>query len=224
MNGETIKRLRKERGLTQTDLSIATGIPQGTLGRIESNNLEVKKVEQLKALTEFFKNGYTDHNEHFDGLDIYSPDPALITSAITTVKHKPKKSLIPFYNSDFMAGTLETVHNDGSDHPDYYMDIPEFSGCTAFRAFGDSMEPIIKSSCILFGTKEEEWNVSLEYGQIYGITMLNGRRYLKYIRRADDHINMFLLKSENPSYDDFEVRKDKIKNIWLIQGWLDKRA
>lgn len=146
-------------------------------------------------------------------------------SVTAATNYKPKSSgLIPFYNSDFMAGNSETVHADGSDHPDYYMDIPEFSGCTAFRAFGDSMEPIIKSSCILFGTKEEEWNVSLEYGQIYGITMLNGRRYLKYIRRAEDHRNMFLLKSENTTYDDFEIRKDKIKNIWLIQGWIDKRA
>lgn len=145
---------------------------------------------------------------------------------VTALKnYKPKSTdLIPFYNSDFMAGNSETVFADGSDHPDYYMDIPEFYGCKAFRAFGDSMEPIIKSSCILFGTKEEEWHMSLEYGQIYGITMLNGRRYLKYIRRADDHKNMFLLKSENPSYDDFEIRKDKIKNIWLIQGWIDKRA
>lgn len=162
------------------------------------------------------------------GIDIDLQDGEIISPSGTVVLNtnytQRNKKLIPFYNSDFMAGTIETVYTDGSDHPDYYMDIPEFSGCTAFRAFGDSMEPIIKSSCILFGTKEEEWNVSLEYGQIYGITMLNGRRYLKYIRRAEDNKNMFLLKSENPSYDDFEVRKDKIKNIWLIQGWLDKRA
>lgn len=155
--------------------------------------------------------------------EILKIDPQ--NEVVTALRHNrnPHK-LIPFYNTDFMAGNSETVYSDGSDHPDYYMDIPEFYGCTAFRAFGDSMEPIIKSSCILFGTKEEEWNISLEYGQIYGITMLNGRRYLKYIRRADDHKHMFLLKSENPSYDDFEIRKDRIKNIWLIQGWIDKRA
>lgn len=208
------------------------------LSELKKKNIAIKDaVEQIGVSKQTFYNKIKSSKQDLTfltkvkeilGLDINFQDPEIVSPSGTIVLNtnytQRNKRLIPFYNSDFMAGTLETIHNDGSDHPDYFMDIPEFSGCTAFRAFGDSMEPIIKSSCILFGTKEEEWNVSLEYGQIYGITMLNGRRYLKYIRRADDHKNMFLLKSENSSYDDFEVRKDKIKNIWLIQGWLDKRA
>lgn len=72
---------------------------------------------------------------------------------------------------------------------------------------------------------DDDWRESLDFGQIYGITMKNGLRYLKYIRKSlTDPDNKFLLKSENSLYDDFEVRKEKIKNIWLIQGWIDKRA
>ena len=134
--------------------------------------------------------------------------------------------LIPYYSADFMAGNSDVHYDDGTRHPDYYMDIPEFYGCTAFRAFGDSMENIIKSSSVLFGVKlDDDWRDALEYGQIYGIVMKNGRRYLKYIRKFhDDPKNYFSLESENIKYDQFEVRKDKIKNLWLIQGWMDKRA
>ncbi len=32
------------------------------------------------------------------------------------------------------------------------MDIPEFAGCTAFRTYNNSMERLIKSGDILFGT------------------------------------------------------------------------
>lgn len=218
MNGEYIKRLRKERGLTQTELSIATGIPQGTLGRIEAKNEEVKKIEVLNSLVKFFK------IENSGLPEIVSPNSENITNVGNGGVIR-SKSLIPFYNSDFMAGKSEVFYEDGSDHPDYYMDVPEFYGCIAFRAFGDSMEPIIKSSSILFGIKEDDWMISLEYGQIYGITMKSGRRYLKYVRRSNDNPKtMFLLKSANLNYDDFEVEKSKIKNLWLIQGWIDKRA
>lgn len=147
--------------------------------------------------------------------------------ATTLNNYKPKNTdLIPYYDAGFMAGKSDAFYDDDARHPDYYMDIPEFYGCTAFRAFGDSMENIIKSSSILFGVKlDDDWKESLEYGQIYGITMKNGLRYLKYIRRyKEDPKNFFLLESENQKYDEFEIKKDKIKNIWLIQGWMDKRA
>jgi phage repressor protein C with HTH and peptisase S24 domain len=155
-------------------------------------------------------------------IEVVTPPGSL---TVISSNRKGKTELIPFYNADFMAGKSEVFYEDGSDHPDYYMDVPEFYGCIAFRAFGDSMEPIIKSSSILFGSKmDEDWKHSLEYGQIYGITMNNGRRYLKYVRRAKEHKTMFLLKSANKEYDDFEIYKEKIKNLWLIQGWIDKRA
>ena len=32
----------------------------------------------------------------------------------------------------------------------------------------------------------------------------------------------FLLQSENVKYDDFDIPKDKIHNLWLIEGWMLK--
>lgn len=149
-----------------------------------------------------------------------------IEGEITSLKRnvRTKRALIPFYNADFMAGNSDVFYEDGTIYPEYYMDVPEFYGCTAFRAYSDSMEPKIRSGAILFGVKVDDWRSSLEYGQIYGITLNDGRRFLKYIRRSSDYKNEFILKSENSAYDDFEVTKDKIKNIWLIEGWLDKRT
>lgn len=180
--------------------------------------------ERLGGLNTDVKNFISNSRNKASGVDlnIVRPEGDIITNGNNK---KAGSGLIPFYNADFMAGRSDVFYNDGNDHPDYYLDVPEFSGCIAFRAFGDSMEKIIKSSSILFGFKlDEDWRTYLEYGQIYGVTMLNGQRYLKYIRKAEDHLNNFLLKSENEKYDDFEVPKNKIKNLWLIQGWIDKRA
>lgn len=133
--------------------------------------------------------------------------------------------LVPFYNVDFAAGNQLVLVDNNQVQPDYYMDVPEFAGCTAFRAYSDSMERLIKSGNILFGTKVEEWNIHLEYGQIYGIICTDGRRYLKYIKKwTTNPSEYFLLKSENIDYDDFEIPKNAIRSIWLIHGWLNRRT
>lgn len=132
---------------------------------------------------------------------------------------------VPYFDVDFTAGDIEVYDDNQALQPAYMMDIPEFSGCTAFRVFSNSMERLIVSGSILFGTKVAEWTDHIEYGQIYGIVCNDKRRYLKYIRKApskdDTH---FLLKSENVAeFDDFLMPKNKIKSIWLIHGWLNKR-
>lgn len=148
----------------------------------------------------------------------------------TPIKSRVKKklqsnNLIKFFDIDFAAGDIEFFDDINTITPAYTMDIPEFNGCYAFRTYNNSMEKLIYSGDILFGTPEDDWFESLEYGQIYGIVCHNKRKYLKYIRKAvgkeDSH---YLLKSENPEYDDFTLAKNKIKSIWLIHGWLKKRV
>lgn len=132
--------------------------------------------------------------------------------------------LIDFYDTDFAAGEIEFYDDNNTIAPAYKMDIPDFAGCTAFRTYGTSMEKLIKSGSILFGTKIEDWKSHLEYGQIYGIVCTDKRRYLKYIRKASDDLH-FLLKSENKeNYDDMALPKKAIKSIWLIHGWINKRT
>jgi transcriptional regulator with XRE-family HTH domain len=140
-------------------------------------------------------------------------------------RKKSSNELVPFYNLDFAAGNKLVLVDNNQVKPDYYMDVPEFAGCTAFRAYSDSMERLIKSGSILFGTKLEEWNIHLEYGQIYGIICTDGRRYLKYIKKFKENPSeYFLFESENENYDEFEMPKEYIRSIWLIHGWLNKRT
>ena len=141
-------------------------------------------------------------------------------------KRRDTSRLIDFYDVDFAAGEVEFFDDINAGKPVYSMDIPEFYGCTAFRTYSNSMERLILSGDILFGTKLEDWRDGLEYGQIYGVVSTDRRKFLKYIRKCDGKEDThFLLKSENTKeYDDFTFQKDRIKSVWLIHGWLKKRT
>lgn len=115
----------------------------------------------MKA-SEFFKN----HNIDILESKIITPDKSDITSLRRSKSNG--SLLVPYYEVDFYAGNSSELL-DNAITPAYYMDIPEFKGCTAFRAYSDSMENLIHSGNILFGKKIDDWRSHLEYGQIYGI-------------------------------------------------------
>lgn len=191
-------------------------MPDDIYDRMEIIDPDIKKFILFEKTYRNFDN---DNTAETVTPHIQPDTKQLMTSS---QNHKKPEGLIPFYNADFIAGNAELYYDDETIYPEYYMDVPEFSGSTAFRAYGDSMEPRIKSGNILFGVKRENWNLYLEYGQIYGITCKDGSRFLKYVRKHQDE-RFLLLKSENPNYDDMEMPKSEIKNIWLINGWIDKR-
>lgn len=142
---------------------------------------------------------------------------------LTNYKPSSLKNLVPYYGVDFTAGNAVATFDDQTIEPEYYMDIPDFKGCKAFRAYSDSMEPAIKGGSILFGTKLGDV-ASAEFGQVYGIILNDGRRMLKYLRRhPQDPKNYFVLSSENKVYDDMEIAKESVKSLWLIHGYLSKR-
>lgn len=197
-----------------------------------SNNLDFSKGTvssylngNIKASENFLEKFANFYEVDINLLKDVSIENNLEITKFTKKQSNKKDKLVPFYDIDFAAGNALTLVDNSQVTPDYYMDVPEFSGCTAFRAYSDSMEKLIKSGSILFGTKVEEWQIHLEYGQIYGIICTDGRRYLKYIKKHPDlSKDFFLLKSENDFYDDFDIPKKSIRSIWLIHGWLNKRT
>lgn len=218
--GERIRKLMMERDLTPYKVSKATGISQSTIGRILKGESEPNR-STLVLLEDFLDlNLHSQLSKVEESASIYGG-----SKVVNMTGYKARKpDLVPFYELDFAAGNQIEMIDSSSIKPEYYMDIPEFYGCTAFRAYSDSMAPMIRSGSILFGTKINEWRRHLEFGQIYGIICMDGRRYLKYIRRDRElPKERFLLRSENQQYDDFEIPLDDIRSIWLIHGWINKR-
>jgi phage repressor protein C with HTH and peptisase S24 domain len=213
---ERILQFIDYKGISKNKFYIQTGISNGTLDK--KSKLSMDSVEK-------FYSTFPELNPEWilTGKEPMLKNNLLVNEPQDEYKITKDKG-VPFYDVDFIAGELETFDNQ-TVVPEYYMDIPEFNGCTAFRAYSDSMEKIIKSGSILFGTKIENWFEHLEYGQIYGVISNDGRRYLKYIRKyVKDPDSYYTLRSENQDYDDFEIPRKNIRSIWLIHGWLNRRT
>ena len=55
MNGEKLRELRESKGLTRRQVSIATGITEGTLWRIERKGVDNPNMSTVSALAEFYE-------------------------------------------------------------------------------------------------------------------------------------------------------------------------
>lgn len=217
---ENLRNYRAKKRLTITQMSNLMGVSSQLYTMYENGKRNPKDVFWLKF--EELQNGTSETHETPEPYGNVTHAPVGKFPKKVGIAYKP----VPYFDVDFTAGDIEVYDDHNAIQPAYMMDIPEFSGCTAFRVFSNSMERLIVSGSILFGTKVIDWADHLEYGQIYGIVCHDKRRYLKYIRKATQKEEThFLLKSENTEeFDDFLMPKSKIKSIWLIHGWLNKRA
>jgi len=210
-----IKGFREELSYTQEELAAELGVTRNTIVNWESGRKMAGATHKRVQKFMLEKLGFENASQE---------DVSQSTHKITNYKPSNFEELIPFWEIDFIAGNAFDAIDNQQANPDYFLDIPDFRGCQAFRAYSDSMEGMIKSGSILFATKVDRWLEHLEYGQVYGIVCHDGRKYLKYIRRyRENPREYFLLESENKAYDEFEMPKSAIRSIWLIHGHLSKR-
>lgn len=104
MTGERIKKLRKEKGLTQEQLGKLLGVKKSAIAKYENNRVENLKKETIQKLSEIFEVPAS----YFLGIE--SHDQPIITNSIT----------IPLYN-DISCGTGIFV----DDNIDEYIALPE---------------------------------------------------------------------------------------------------
>lgn len=122
-------------GIKHTAFEKEIGISNGYLGTQRKRKGDVGEGI-LKKIIDYC----LDINEHWlitgegemlkTGVEVVTPDK----SSMTQIRQPKGKGLVPYYEVDFYAGRSEELL-DGAVVPAYYMDIPEFRGCTAFRAY-----------------------------------------------------------------------------------------
>lgn len=113
-------------------------------------------------------------------------------------------------------GSVEFLENP--DETWLPISVPGFERCEfAIPAYGDSMTPTITSGHIILLSP---WRESyLEWGKIYLVVTRQGHRSVKRLFPADTEDSV-TCKSDNPAYPPYQVRREDITRLYLVQGWI----
>lgn len=120
------------------------------------------------------------------------------------------------YDIDVTAGDIARERMFANEHIIGSINIPTVHpDCCIVRVSGDSMSPVIGNGDLIAIREIRNKNL-IFWGHIY-VIILDDYRMVKYIRRHPDP-SQVILRSENPQYDDIEVAKSDIRDLFLVEN------
>ncbi len=214
---ERVKVLRKELGMTQSQLSERLGIGKAALSMIETGKASLSSRNFNILIHEFNVN--PDWLESGQG-NMFNALPD-VNNKFT---HKTDQSLplqsVPLYSIEGTAGLVPLFTEPTPAEPINYIHIPHLPKCDgAIYIVGDSMYPLLKSGDIVLYKQLSDLN-DIFWGDMYLLSIdMDGEEYVtvKYIQKAEDEKSVKLV-SQNPHHADKEISKERIRAIALVKA------
>ncbi len=156
-----------------------------------------------------------------NGTDV--PFPKAETTVPTYVEHDRQRlnesEGAPVYDIDVTAGAVELSRMFTNENIIGYLKLPQVNPRNAIvRVSGESMMPQIANGAYI-SIRQINADSPIYWGQTY-LVILDDYRMVKVIRRHPDP-EMVILHSNNPDYDDMEIRRDQIKNLFIVDAVLN---
>lgn len=127
---------------------------------------------------------------------------------------------IPVYDIDVTAGCEELSMMFTQDKIDGYVSLPRMSqNSIIVRVSGNSMYPEINDGGYIAIRPVKNID-TIFWGHIY-VVVTEDYRLVKYVRRDNADDAKIILHSANPEYDDMELPKSAIKNLFLVEAILN---
>ena len=204
-----IKYLMREMGVRQVQFAERIGVDTSNLSKYLNAHMPLSD----SFLNRLVVNLGVSKEWLLDGTDLpFGKTPARTDTAAAV----SGSTGTPVYDVDATAG-VASGRNElfSNENIVGWVNLPNMSPhCRIVRVSGDSMAPVIMDGD--FVAVRELSNINQIYwGQIY-VVQLDDFRLVKYLRRHTDP-NMVVLRSENPNYDDMDVRRSDIHELLLVQ-------
>ena len=155
------------------------------------------------------------------GTDVPFPKHESMMSTITGSEQQKLNETdgAPVYDIDVTAGAVELSQMFTRENIVGYLKLPQVNPKNAIvRVSGDSMIPQITNGAYL-SIRQIGNDAPIYWGQTY-LVILEDYRMVKVIRRHHDP-EMVILHSNNPAYDDMEIRRDQMKNLFIVDAVLN---
>lgn len=219
-NEDIILRLReqiKEMGISQNEFADRISIDRSNFSKHINGKLPIsdslinKIVVNLGLSKEWITSGKGE-KYYMAATHAHSQTISLPTTAIHTNTQRGAK----VYDIDVTAGPMGRSLMFSSENLIGSIDVPFINNNNSIvRVSGDSMQPVICNGDMV--AIREVRNLGLIFwGQIY-VVLLEDYRMVKYIRRHTNQ-DMVILRSANPEYDDIEISKSEIRDLFIVEN------
>jgi SOS-response transcriptional repressor LexA len=207
---DRIKYLMKEMGLKQVQFAERIGVDTSNLSKYLNAHMPLSE----SFLNRLVVNLGVSKEWLLDGTDLpFGKTPVRVDGEVMA---SANGGGTPVYDVDVTAG-VASGRNElfASENIVGWVNLPNMSpNCRIVRVSGDSMAPVINDGDFV-AVREVSNPNQIYWGQIY-VVQLDDFRLVKYLRRHSDP-NMVVLRSENPNYDDMDVRRSDIHEMLLVQ-------
>ncbi len=214
---ERIRFLMRQQRLTQAEFARRIGLDAANLSKQLNGRLPITKglINRITADIGVSKRWLLTGKD----LPFAKPDTATHIALTETSLTETPSTGTPIYDIDVTAGCTELSREFTADRIIGAMTIPSLSpSAVIVKVNGDSMEPeILNGSYIAIRPITDLQCIF--WGQIY-VVVLDNFRLVKHLRRMPDPAKI-CLHSANPLYDDMEIDRDKIKNLYLVEAILN---
>lgn len=222
--GDNIRRLRKEKGLTQTEFALRIGAKRAVVGAYEEGRAE-PKLQTLQAISAFFgvsidaMLGREMGAENTRHTDIKGGNLRILPIALQPDSGEESIPLVPVKASAGYAagyGDIDFIRQ----LPQFHMPFPELSKSRTSRIFqinGDSMLPVPSGAYVL-AEYVQDWSSLKDYACCIVVTRDEGVVYKRIINRLEEEQQLLLI-SDNKLYAPYPVSADQIVEIWQARGY-----
>lgn len=123
----------------------------------------------------------------------------------------------PVFDIDVTAGTMPLSTLFTEENLRGYIDIPQINPANAIvRVSGDSMSPKIPNGAFIAIRPIQDKSI-IVWGMTY-VIQLEDYRLVKVIKPCRTDPDKVVLHSENPDYDDLEINRSAILNLFHVEA------
>ncbi|MBD5277500.1 MAG: LexA family transcriptional regulator [Bacteroides sp.] len=125
----------------------------------------------------------------------------------------------PVYDINVSAGSANLSREFTDDRIVGFCQLPGLNPAYPLvRVRGNSMSPRLQDGSWV-SIRPVSDTAPILWGQIY-VVVLDDYRMIKYVRRHPDP-SMIILHSDNPDYDDIEVPRSDVRDLFLVENILN---
>ncbi|MBS6269798.1 LexA family transcriptional regulator [Coprobacter sp.] len=210
-----IRELIKEMSISQNEFADRIKIDRSNFSKHINGKLPIsdsllnKIVVSLGISKEWLNSG---EGEKYYITTAHNQTISLPTNVIHTNGQKGAK----VYDIDVTAGPIGRSLIFSTENLIGSIDVPFINNENSIvRVSGDSMQPVICNGDMVAIREVKNLNL-IFWGQIY-VVLLDDYRMVKYIRKHTDR-DMVILRSANPEYDDIEIHKSEIRDLFIVEN------